>query len=299
MDWKNRLERAQKRNSTVPQIGKTKVFSQKKRALDTGASNICSALDFITDIHTDTLKRKYFFGTIVFFSVIACLFSFKVAYTHMFPDLIEFRDTQVIISTFLSFSTVLLTLGLLLVTWKYVNLTGRMLNEMRESRSYETEPLVSVYLWPWLRDKDHPEQVSDYLSKVVIRNVGKVPILDPSLHFEHFPPEGYQSCGSTQSVGDSDRAATIMPGEEITLLWGCSRESIAAYFKIPKPDQPFTVLRFRFRDQYSQHFSVTQDYLLFGNKESLNLSMQCEFISSPSEYRWRITPYGSDIWVTA
>ncbi len=300
MDWKTKIAKIKQNKLKIDKVGKLSINNPRKRIVDVGPSNQDSALQFIVKTSNSLFYFKPILTILKILGVILLIVVFLYLTRNYYYQAFQQKNFTEIISSISSLAITFLTLGLLIVTGRYVKLTSHILQEMRDARILQSEPQVSIYIWPWLKDKEHLEQVYDYLSKVVIRNVGPVQIIDPSLHFEYFPDSGSQSITSGQSIGESnDKSGVVNPGEEITLLWGCQKESIKAYFKSDKKNKPFVILRLRYRDSYAQHYSITQDYDLLGNQEKPNLSMQCEFVSSPSCYRWRISPNGPDIWVTA
>ena len=55
-------------------------------------------------------------------------------------------------------------------------------------------------LWPWL-EEHNPETVSDFISRIYVRNVDLVIALDPSLHSDMRDFESGRSKGRAMGVG--------------------------------------------------------------------------------------------------
>lgn len=71
----------------------------------------------------------------------------------------------------------------------------------------------------WLEEDNNPETVSDYVSRIYIRNVGLVVALDPSLKYDMRNFDSGRSKGGSMSVGSGTDVSSISSGQEIVLRW--------------------------------------------------------------------------------
>ena len=199
-----------------------------------------------------------------------------------------------------SFATVLLTFGLLAATWRYANLTASMLEEMRAGHRYEAEPQVTMSVWPWLEVEKDPKSVFDYITHVVVRNVGRVPILDLSLRDLMAPLQTGFSSGAG-NIGPGDIVTTLLPGSETTTFWGCMQQEIDEWRERRHPSRrAFVTLRLRYRDSWNRPCSVTQDYELGASeKPPFRITLKCEFVATPTTPRWRQATGRDGLWISA
>jgi len=154
-------------------------------------------------------------------------------------------------------------------------------------------------LWPWL-EEHNPETVSDFISRIYVRNVGLVIALDPSLHSDMRDFESGRSKGRVMGVGSDTDVSSIKPGEEILLRWGCTKEDLNQYDRGFDSPEPFVTLRVRYRDSWNRPCSITQDYRLSrADKPPFMLTLMSEFVATPSEPRWRTERDKMGIWISA
>lgn len=200
----------------------------------------------------------------------------------------------------MSVAMVILTSGLLITTWKYTTLTARMLDEMRSQRQLESEPQITMSLWPWLDEDKNPKTVDDFISRIYIRNVGPVIALDPSLHYDMRDLESDRNKGGSMSVGSGTDVLSIKPGQEIVLRWGCTKEDLRQYDRGRDSTEPFVTLRLKYRDSWNRPCSITQDYRIGrSDKPPFMLTLMSEFVATASEPRWRTARDSFGIWVSA
>lgn len=197
-------------------------------------------------------------------------------------------------ATIASIAMIFLTIGLLIVTRRYTITTVSMLTEMRETRKYESEPHLAIYVHPRLQKPQHEDAVDDLQTQILIRNVSNAPVIDPSLYFDHQTPvqmegiPGPSRTSSVSAIGTPHEVTVLQPGSEATVIWGCSRRECLEYSKIEDTEAPFVTLRVRFRDSYARILTITQDYGLSGsNSENPHIYLQSEFVSTPTGTRWR------------
>jgi hypothetical protein len=182
-----------------------------------------------------------------------------------------------------SISTILLTFGLLIVTWRYVNLTASILSEMKEARRHDAEPRIEVYTSGRLE----AEANLTYSTDVTIRNVGNSPILDLDISYDLY---GADTIGGSSGVM---KVSTLFPESEYIHKFICYDRTIEPYLKVVGSgyddiNVPFVTFRITFRDSFSRLYSLTQDYALHnGESDYRRIVLLCEFTSSPIEYRWR------------
>ena len=198
-----------------------------------------------------------------------------------------------------SIAMVVLTFGLLMATWRYASLTAVMVQEIRSGRQYESEPQVTMSLWPWLQADTNPETVSDYVSRVYIRNVGTVMALDPSLHYDMIDWDSGRHRGGVMSVGPGTEVGALRPGEQVVLDWWCTKETFELYGSNNSHSNPFVTLRLRYRDSWNRPCSLTQDYRVDGNEAPFLLTLSSEFVATPTQPRWRKSRDGRGFWVSA
>jgi hypothetical protein len=171
----------------------------------------------------------------------------------------------------LNAATVFLTFGLLLITWRYVNLTRAIVEEMRETRRREYEPQLVIYAKPWLTKNAQHDGVD---ASLTIRNYGRVPALAVSLRYDlHNGP------GSSFEVTD-----VIAPSEESTFDLSFKTNELENY--VTSELQLFMTLRVSYMDNQANFYTLTQDYGLEGQRPMLKF--QCEYVSTPQGSRWRV-----------
>lgn len=294
MNWGIIKDKIQKGKLKIPLYGKLSFDGGDNRIIDYDIDNECTALEYIVIANKNRFMIK---GKDIIYITISIFMLYLMYLTVWVIPITIKKNSSVDIGDITAIVIMLLTFGLLASTWKYANLTSKMLSEMRESRIHGAEPQVSIYLSPYLSLPEDKELIDNYYSKIIIRNVGQVSIIDPVLHFEYYAERGHLPRVSANAVCDEERNGAIKAQEEIILNWDCFKINIEAYCNNHEKEHPFTILRLRFRDAFGQQYSLTQDYDLVEGLNPPHLSLQCEFISSPSGYRWRLAKGKLGIWV--
>lgn len=270
-------------------------FLQDGRLVDLGHGHGPSARDLLTLWRHRRVKRRLLrsIATVLMLggSIAAVVFSLTAVFGYTLGN--AFRETirphfSEYASIATSVATVLLTTGLLFVTWRYARLTEVMLGEMRLARQHEGEPQLSLIVWSWLQPKEAPEVVDDYVTNVFIRNVGRVPALHPALHYDFVMWSGRKHTSGVCSIGPDDAPSILLPGADAVVRWGCKQSQIDDWRKQEESGEPFVVFRLVYRDPGNRLCSVTQDYTLQAVDERLfMLDRQFEFVATPSAPRWR------------
>jgi hypothetical protein len=177
-----------------------------------------------------------------------------------------------------------LTLALLVVTRRYVDLTSEMLREIREQRVSEIEPQLAVYTVPTLARVTERNSHVDWETEVVVRNIGRSPAFDVRFVEDWFAADRYSSSTSVQIT---EEPLTIAPAEEERFYLGVNQKSIEEWPAIEAAGRPSFSVRIRYHDSFFRPYSITQDYGFVGAEGTPQCVLQCEFSSSPSNYRWR------------